>query len=88
VAERVQPSRPSVASTSPPDEEEIRRRRDLVRSLFNDFWNGPGDKPPTFVDRLNQAEPYLNDRLSALGEPWQLDASSRKLLGLPPRIDA
>ncbi len=84
-AERVQPNRLGVASAISPDQQEIRRRRDLVRGLFNDFWNGTGDKPLTFVDRLNQAEPYLNERLSALGEPWQLDANSRKLLGLPPR---
>jgi hypothetical protein len=41
----------------------------------------------TFVDRLNQAETYLNERLTARGEPWQLDARTRKLLGLPPRAN-
>ena len=86
-AERVQPT-PPVAVAGPVDEQEIRRRRDVVRTLFNDFWSLSDDKPPTFADRLNQAEPYLNERLSALGEPWRLDATNRKLLGLPPQRGA
>src|SRR5207248_9584793 len=45
----------------------------LVRALFNDFWNGHDDKPVTFLDRLNQAETYLNERLTARGDRWQLD---------------
>jgi hypothetical protein len=78
----------NVISTIPPDQQEIQRRRELVRALFNDFWNGSDDKPVTFVDRLNQAEPYLlNERLTACGESWQLDANTRKLLGLPPRAN-
>jgi hypothetical protein len=68
-----------------PDEREIQRRRDLVRTLFNDFWNGSYDKPATFADRLDQAENCLNERLIARGEFWQLDAKTRVLLGLPPR---
>jgi hypothetical protein len=69
----------------PPDEREIQRRRELVRTLFNDFWSGRDDKPAAFVDRLDQAEPYLNERLTACGEFWQLDAKARKTLSLPPR---
>jgi hypothetical protein len=75
----------NVTSTIPPDQQEIQRRRELVRALFNDFWNGSDDKPATFVDRLNRAEPHLNAQLAARGEPWQLDANTRKMLGLPPR---
>jgi hypothetical protein len=56
----------------------------LVRKLFNDFWSGCDDKPAAFVDRLNQAETYLNERLTACGESWRLEASTRKMLGLPP----
>ena len=82
-----QASQVSVISTISPDRQEIQRRRELVRALFNDFWNGSGDKPVTFVDRLNQAETYLNERLTARGEPWQLDAGTRKMLGLPPRAN-
>jgi hypothetical protein len=67
------------------DQQEIQRRRDLVRSLFNDFWSGSYDKPAAFVDRLDQAETYLNERLTASGELWLLDAQTRALLGLPPR---
>jgi hypothetical protein len=72
----------------PPDEQEIQRRRDLVRTLFNDFWSGRDDKPAAFVDRLDQAETYLNERLTACGEFWQLDAKARKMLSLPPRSNS
>jgi hypothetical protein len=60
----------------------------LVRTLFNDFWSGCDDKPAAFVDRLNQAEMYLNERLTASGERWQLDAKTRQMLGLPPRSNS
>jgi hypothetical protein len=72
----------------PPDQPEIQRRRELVRTLFNDFWSGCDDKPAAFVDRLNQAEMYLNERLTASGERWQLDAKTRQMLGLPPRSNS
>jgi hypothetical protein len=68
-----------------PEQQEIRRRRELVRKLFNDFWSGFDDKPTAFADRLDEAETYLNERLTASGEFWQLDADTRKMLGLPPR---
>ena len=71
-----------------PKQEEIQRRRELVRKLFNDFWNGIDDKPTAFVDRLDEAETYLNERLTACGEFWQLDADTRKTLGLPPRSNS
>jgi hypothetical protein len=74
----------SHASTVP-DQDEIQRRRDLVRMLFNDFWSGTYEKPAAFVERLNQAEDYLNERLTANGEVWRLDATTRAMLGLPPR---
>jgi hypothetical protein len=67
------------------DGQEIQRRRDLVRAFFNDFWSGSHDKPAAFVDRLDQAEPYVNERLTAGGEFWRLDANTRVMLGLPPR---
>lgn len=66
-----------------PDKREIQRRRHLVRALFNDFWSGSYDKPRAFVERLDQAETYLNERLTVLGEFWQLDADIRVMLGLP-----
>ena len=68
-----------------PDKQEIERRRDLVRRLFNDFWSGAHDKPVAFLERLDQAEDYVNERLMACGEFWQLDATTRVALGLPPR---
>ena len=61
----------------PPDQQEVQRRRELIRTLFNDFWSERDDKPP--------AETYLNERLAACGELWQLDAKTRKMLSLPPR---
>jgi hypothetical protein len=71
-----------------PDQKEIQRRLELVRAMFNDFWSGCDDKPAAFVDRLDQAEPYLNERLTACGEFWQLDANTRKMLSLPPRSNS
>ncbi len=68
-----------------PDQREIERRRNLVRIFFNDFWGGASDKPIAFVERLDQAEDYLNERLAANGELWRVDANARLLLGLPPR---
>lgn len=70
------------------DQGEIQRRRDLVRTLFNDFWSGAHDKPASFVERLDQAEDYLNERLAETGEFWHLDAKTRVTLGLPPRANS
>jgi hypothetical protein len=56
-----------------------------VRRLFNDFWSGAHDKPIAFLERLDQAEDYVNERLMACGEFWQLDAKTRVALGLSPR---
>jgi len=70
----------SVASTVL-DHEEIQRRRNLVRTLFNDFWSGAYEKPAAFVERLDQAEDYMNERLAASGESWRLDAKTRVMLG-------
>jgi hypothetical protein len=61
------------------------RKSSAERTLFNDFWNGTANKPATFAKRLDQAEDYLNARLTAHGELWQLDADTRARLGLPPR---
>jgi hypothetical protein len=68
-----------------PDQQEIERRRDLVRKLFNDFWSGVYEKPAAFAERLDQAEDYLNKRLAANGEFWRLDANTRAMLALPRR---
>ena len=66
------------------NEQEIARRREIVRQFFNDFWVSAEDKPGTFAERLNRAEGHINERLAARGETWQLDAASRKQIGLPP----
>ena len=66
------------------NEQEIARRREIVRQFFNDFWVSAEDKPRTFAERLDRAEGHINERLAARGETWQLDAASRKQLGLPP----
>jgi len=66
------------------NEQEIARRREIVRQFFNDFWVSAEDKPRTFAERLNRAEGHINERLAARGETWQLDAASRKQLGVPP----
>jgi hypothetical protein len=69
------------------DDQEIQRRRDLVRMLFNDFWSAAYEKPAGFVEWLDQAEDYVNDRLAANGEAWRLDSKTRVMLGLPPRVN-
>ena len=68
--------------------QEIERRREIVRRFFNDFWRSTDDKPATFAERLNRAEGHINERLAARGETWQLDAATRKQLGLPPQRSA
>ena len=70
------------------DQQEIERRRNLVRILFNDFWSGVYEKPAAFAERLDRAEDYLNERLAASGEFWRLDANTRVTLGLPPRSNS
>jgi hypothetical protein len=70
------------------DQQEVERRRELIRVLFNDFWNGRDDKPAAFADRLDQAEIYINERLTASGEFWQVDAKTRKMLGLPAQSNS
>src|SRR5262245_59326054 len=72
----------SIKTGASPNRHEIERRREIVRQLFNDFWVSAEDKPGT--ERLNRAEGHINERLAARGETWQLDAASRKQLGLPP----
>lgn len=76
----------SSVSRNEPDQHEVERRRNLVRTLFNDFWRGEDQKPASFTARLDQAEDYLNQRLAANRETWRLDAESRVILGLPPRL--
>ncbi len=71
-----------------PDKQEIERRRDLVRTFFNDFWRDAHDKPAAFVERLDQAGDYVNDRLAANGEAWRLDSQTRAMLGLPLRANS
>ncbi len=71
-----------------PNEQEIERRRNLVRNLFNDFWSGVYEKPAAFAERLDRAEDYLNERLAASGEFWRLDANTRVTFGLPPRSNS
>jgi hypothetical protein len=66
-----------------PDNKEIERRRNLVRTLFNEFWSGAHEKPAAFVERLDQAQDYVNERLTACGESWQLDDETRIILSLP-----
>ena len=68
------------------DEAETQRRRNLVRTFFNDFWTGAYEKPAGFLERLDQAENYVNDRLTANGEAWRLDSKTRAMLGLPSRV--
>jgi len=67
-----------------PSQEEIDRRRSLVRGFFNDYWSSVDDKPTSFAERLDRAEGYINERVAAGGENWRLGPATRKQLGLPP----
>src|SRR5262249_4858528 len=71
-------------SEDSPNRQELERRRDIMRRFFNDFWKSTDVKPVAFAERLNQAESYINERLAACGETWQLNSGTRKQLGLPP----
>jgi hypothetical protein len=66
-----------------PIQEDDESRRKLIRQLFNEYWTGLDDKPPTFAKRLEMAEGYINDRLADREVGWRLDAVTRKQLGLP-----
>src|SRR6516162_8821432 len=66
-----------------PNKQEIERRRQIVRQVFNDFWMSTDDKPRTFAEHVNRAEDHINERLAACGETWRLDAATRKQLSLP-----
>jgi hypothetical protein len=78
------PIRISADAGGVPTQDEIERRRGLVRKFFNDYWSSVDDKPASFAERLDGAEGYINERVTAGGEPWQLDPATRKQLGLPP----
>ena len=73
----------SIKTGASPNQQEIERRREIVRQFFNDFWTSTDDKPRTFAERLNRAEDHINEQLAARGERWRLDAATRKQLGLP-----
>jgi hypothetical protein len=82
---RVEPaSHAGVESEGPPSQEEIDRRRAMVRSFFNDYWSSADEKPASFAERLDRAESYINERVAAGGEAWRLGPATRKQLGLPP----
>jgi len=77
-------NQPSTKTEDTPNQQELERRRKIVRQFFNDFWRSADAKPVTFAERLNLAEGYINERLVTCGEAWQLDSAVRKQLGLPP----
>jgi hypothetical protein len=74
----------SIEAEQSPNQQEIERRRKVVRDFFNAYWVSIDDKPATFAERLNRAEGYINEQLAAYGEAWQLDHATRKQLDLPP----
>jgi hypothetical protein len=54
----------SIKIGASPNQQEIERRREIVRRFFNDFWVFAEDKPGTFAERLNRAEGHINERLA------------------------
>jgi hypothetical protein len=77
-------SRIAVEPEGSPNQEEIDRRRGIVRAFFNDYWSSADDKPTSFAERLDRAEGYINERVAAGGEAWRLGPATRRQLGLPP----
>jgi hypothetical protein len=77
---------PAAPIESPPVQWDDESRRKLIRQLFNEYWTGIEDKPPTFAERLEIAERYINERLADRDVGWSLDAVTRKQLGLPSRV--
>jgi hypothetical protein len=45
----------SIKTGTSPNQQEIERRREIVRQFFTDFWVSAEDKPGTFAERLNRA---------------------------------
>jgi hypothetical protein len=81
----IEPASPAVVEfEGPPSQEEIDRRRGMVRAFFNDYWSTADEKPASFAERLDRAESYINERVAAGGEAWRLSPATRKQLGLPP----
>jgi hypothetical protein len=76
-------SLPAEHIESPPVQLDDESQRKLIRQLFNEYWAGIEDKPPTFAERLAIAERYINDKLADRDIGWRLDAATRKQLGLP-----
>ena len=44
----------SITSEAPPNQQEIERRREIVRQFFNDFWVSAEDKPGKSSRRPHQ----------------------------------
>jgi hypothetical protein len=74
---------PSQEAKALPVQQDDESRRNLIRQLFNEYWTGVEDKPPTFAERLEIAEGYINERLADRDVGWRLDAVTRNELGLP-----
>ena len=47
----------SITCEASPNQQEIERRRKIVRQFFNDFWISTDDKPRTFAERLTPRRP-------------------------------
>jgi hypothetical protein len=65
VAVRPESHQIGITSEASPNKQEIERRREIVRQVFNDFWMSTDDKSRTFAERLNRAEDHINERLRA-----------------------
>ena len=62
-------SKISVKTEEPLNQQEIERRREIVRRFFNDFWKSSDDKPATFAERLNRETRMC--RFPASGSSWE-----------------
>ena len=64
-----------------PGQQEVDRRRGIVRAFFNDYWSSVDDKPASFAERLDLAEGYINERVAAGGEAWRLRSRNPQAIG-------
>lgn len=81
---RIQNERQAARETAEAQRLEIARRQSLAAMLAREWVGVEGDGIPT-TDReiYDMATPYINERLTARGEGWQMTPETRRQLGLP-----
>lgn len=73
----------TVVSGPSPQERETERRRRLVQEILMDYISSHDGIAPLLREQLNQAETFINEDLERRGEPWRLNADTKRALKLP-----